>query len=754
MEIKNYFAQDAQGNIMPSANCYLYLPGTTTLATGLVDGNGVPISNPFLASSIGQVTFGAPNGVYDLRISQGARDTTIEIQCADLLQALNETASFLGAKSSAPTTRNDGSALQIADRYFNTSDQLEYLYKSTGWVVNNLDGQLIATSQGASLVGAVMQDGSTGTVQQAITSGDTKLRQDLIGGDGAKMIGHNRSFLSASIANAAQVFDADSINIREKRFTDLITYRPDPDDYKTWDWQPAVQGAISYLYDLAFSALRVGAIPDICVTGALYKMRSSVTMYPWMHIRSIGNVTFDFTGAPANSDGFVIHNELSWTNTGTGYSVSGSGSACLNGANGTILILGAGQETVTGRALVIGNTVGGKDPCRDGRVANVYVRGWQVAVDFQTFSTYLWSFHDCRLENNKYNVRTPVSNTNSGERMEFYNCNLSGSGLTGSSIYHRGGSYDIHFVGCSLDFVQDVVLVDGGNYSSLNFTDCHFEAWDGYLVNVVSGGGYFSVNIIQSTGYPSHYRDTRPGLNSSGRPLFYANAGCSLQVNLQTSRLSLSQPCFSEGPFVSGGAGDIRVKVSSPTRYAFNYAGTAIDQGVKDWNFQTDAVDTLATALTGWTFDNTSSVTVASSKLVLDGAKKVLQVVGTSDASYCQLTSKDKVPVRPGDLVFSWSAVSRIGLTSGTTNLQCRVVWYDSAGAVLLIPPLWNTVAMKTVFDSDQLPNFSEGNARYIAGEPQPYFAPPGAAFVAFRGLFTSFTGNLLISRASVWVSR
>ncbi|MBP3935873.1 MAG: hypothetical protein J6D44_18670, partial [Pseudomonas sp.] len=168
MEIKNYFAQDAQGNIMPSANCYLYLPGTTTLATGLVDGNGVPISNPFLASSIGQVTFGAPNGVYDLRIAQGARDTTVEIQCADLLQALNETASFLGAKSSAPTTRNDGSPLQVADRYFNTSDQLEYLYKSTGWVANNLDGQIIATSQGASLVGATLGDGSLGTVQQAI----------------------------------------------------------------------------------------------------------------------------------------------------------------------------------------------------------------------------------------------------------------------------------------------------------------------------------------------------------------------------------------------------------------------------------------------------------------------------------------------------------------------------------------------------------------------------------------------------------
>ena len=176
MEILNFFAQDAQGNIMPSAECYLYAPGTTNLVSGLVDINGMPISNPFQASSIGQVQFGAPNGVYDLRMKKGARDTTIRIQCADLLQALNETASFLGARATAPTTRADGTPLQLADRYLNTTDQIEYIYKSSGWVANNLDGQMLATTQGASLVGALMQDGSAVTVQQAINQGDVKFK--------------------------------------------------------------------------------------------------------------------------------------------------------------------------------------------------------------------------------------------------------------------------------------------------------------------------------------------------------------------------------------------------------------------------------------------------------------------------------------------------------------------------------------------------------------------------------------------------
>lgn len=248
MEIKNYFAQDAQGNIMPSANCYLYLPGTTTLATGLVDGNGAPISNPFLASNIGQVTFGAPNGVYDLRISQGARDTTIEIQCADLLQAMNETASFLGAHSAPPASGNSGEPLQIYYRYFNTVDQLEYLYKSTGWVANNLDGQLLATSQGASLIGAVMQDGSPGTVQDAIDIGDISLRSDLSSdAEGASLSAWKRKPLASGIKTVQGALDAQMVSVWESAFVALITVKPNPIDPSTWDWTPAFQAAVNAL---------------------------------------------------------------------------------------------------------------------------------------------------------------------------------------------------------------------------------------------------------------------------------------------------------------------------------------------------------------------------------------------------------------------------------------------------------------------------------------------------------------------------
>lgn len=88
METKNYFSTDAAGNILPSATCYVYVAGTTDLATGLVNINGASLSNPFTAQPTGLVQFKAPNGEYDLRVTKSGRDFTIRIQCFDGVEFL------------------------------------------------------------------------------------------------------------------------------------------------------------------------------------------------------------------------------------------------------------------------------------------------------------------------------------------------------------------------------------------------------------------------------------------------------------------------------------------------------------------------------------------------------------------------------------------------------------------------------------------------------------------------------------------
>lgn len=51
--------------------------------------------------------------------------------------ATARTAGFIQPSATAPVVRDNGLPLQIGDRYFNTTEQAEYLYKSDGWSAND-----------------------------------------------------------------------------------------------------------------------------------------------------------------------------------------------------------------------------------------------------------------------------------------------------------------------------------------------------------------------------------------------------------------------------------------------------------------------------------------------------------------------------------------------------------------------------------------------------------------------------------------
>lgn len=82
MELKNFFVQDSAGNIIPSATANVYLPGTTTHATGLQNVAGAPITSP-IAVTGGLLKFRAPDGEYDLRIVAPGRDNTLRVRFID-----------------------------------------------------------------------------------------------------------------------------------------------------------------------------------------------------------------------------------------------------------------------------------------------------------------------------------------------------------------------------------------------------------------------------------------------------------------------------------------------------------------------------------------------------------------------------------------------------------------------------------------------------------------------------------------------
>ena len=88
MELKNFFAQDDAGNILSEATCYVYVRGTESLAPVLKKANGVALANPFITDQSGFAEFGAPNGLYDVRVTKGARNFRVRMQFSDVAETV------------------------------------------------------------------------------------------------------------------------------------------------------------------------------------------------------------------------------------------------------------------------------------------------------------------------------------------------------------------------------------------------------------------------------------------------------------------------------------------------------------------------------------------------------------------------------------------------------------------------------------------------------------------------------------------
>ena len=768
MEIKSYFAQDAQGNIMPSADCYLYAPGTTNLVSGLVDISGSPLSNPFQASSIGKVQFGAPNGVYDLRMKRGVRDQTIRIQCADLLQALNETASFLGARSTAPTTRADGTPLQLADRYLNTTDQIEYIYKASGWVANNLDGQLLATSQGAMLVGATMQNGSAGTVQQAINEGDVNLRRDLSDSSGAGMIGWTRTVSPAGspfVYGLKGALDSSRISIQEKQWADLaIKPAATINDPRTWDWAPAWTGLMNFLIAKATADGTTYGLPAVRIPPYQYKMNSPITIPNWIKCAFEGFSIFDFAGAPAGTDHLSI-SASSLTVPASSFSYNGP---CLDGSGGSLLVRGSGLGSSTSAGIFAGNKVAGTSVSREIGLINISVQNCNRALEFGKYGSYLFAATGCRFENNFWNIVTPTGTvSNSGERMVFDKCIIAGSGDGGASIRHQCDTMDLFFTNCSFDFNYDVLLCDVGcTYCAITFDTCHFEGWDNYLVNWRStNGANVYINFNTPTILPTTYRLANPlVLNSAARPLvkFGGAKFTRVDVKIHNPVIRLTHAPWIEDPFMSindnpsdDPAARKTLTVTGYTPYSYNAFGTSDTVLNMDFNFQKDAVGTAVTAMTSWMRGAAPSM-VTSDAVADDGSgKKVLALTATNITNYYFLKSKVAYPVRPGQTVYTWAALSMKGLTMpdgsnpGLPNVQLGVEFVYADGS--LVRGFSVTRNMGTQFADTGMPNFAQGAARYMATDPLGTLIPAGVVAIRPYIGFTNWVGSLYISRVGAW---
>lgn len=293
------------------------------------------------------------------------------------------------------------------------------------------------------------------------------------------------------------------------------------------DKSVVLQRAIDLVFSKARASGRTYELPIIRVRAGRYKMQNSVHLPPYIQIQSQGSVTFDFSAAQDSVDGFIINSES--TMKADALKMPGNSAPCLNGSQGAIAILGSGRKNSQGSALVIGNTKPSGTHCRDVKFANLVITGWNKANEYKTTDTYLINFRDCRLENNAYNLYVAGKSNNSGEKLSYDNCVLAGAG--NENIFISADGFDFNFLNCSFDFSRhDILSFDqGAGYQCVRFIGCHFEQWDGYVVNCHNKLN--NISVIMSNVIFLPRSNLRTIVNSPSRALFKLNDGVSMHLS-------------------------------------------------------------------------------------------------------------------------------------------------------------------------------------------------------------------------------
>lgn len=584
---------------------------------------------------------------------------------------------------------------------------------------------------------------------------------------GAGYIGWERAPRTPLGTGVAGYLDNTRLSLWEPRFVGLAV-KPNPMDPATWDWGPAIQAAIDYIINLAIAKGSTYGVPTLIVPAYNYLVGSRIKTVPWVKIQFEGASVWDFKNAPAGGE-YVTIGSSSMVVPAATFSSTG---ACMAGAAGGTLLIqgGATMATNTSAGLFIGNKVDGQSVVREVGLVGISVRGCNRAIEFGKYGTYLFNAMECHFEHNFYNLVTPEGTVrNSGERMVFTTCIFAGSGVGGASILFRCDTFDLFFTTCSFDFNHDIIRCDNGaTYATITLSNCHLEGWDGYIVNwQASGGANFYITLDTCTILPTTYRTPSPLVqNSPSRPLVRFGTTTQLsrcEVRFKNPVFRFTYLPWTEDAFLSVNeqpttdpTGRRAVSVTGYTPYSYSAHGTMDTVSVMDYDFQKDPVGTAVSAMSCWERGVTPNL-VSSDSLADDGTgKKVLAVVGTGISSYAFYRSKHRYPVQPGQTAYVWSACSRKGLTQpegsdvNLPNLQLGVEYEYADGSKVRGP--FVVYSMGRQFRDTAMPNYAEGEARYISSGSAGTLIPAGVVAVRPYIGYTNFVGTLYVSRIGLWL--
>ncbi|MFS2224459.1 hypothetical protein [Pantoea sp. B65] len=531
------------------------------------------------------------------------------------------------------------------------------------------------------------------------------------------------------------------------------------------DSSGALQKTIDLVEKIAIDNKSASGLPQIIMpAGKRIILNKQINATPYIKLNALGPVWLDFSHCKTGEGnmGFRVKNGTKFDDD-----IGKMFANQTSFLDGPIFIQGPGKDKLsssTDFAIDFGNNEEGHSPCRNARIDGVTVTGFGCAFNFRGINTYLTNFRDCRFEGNRINIRIcPPKTIDSGERISFDNCVFSGSGIHSgtnvpadeASVYIDAPGFDLNFFNCSFDFSFGDVIKMGNRhgYLKLDFLSCHFEEWEGYFINSPYdsiAGGNTSVYISCSIFLPRCQR--RDVANSPSRPLFNLAAG--IVVNIQDFEIRHEVRPYNDDLMMRtiGSKGGLRV--SDYVKDPFPHIVTKINH---DYNF---SYDDLGVNFTNeipslwWARMSVNAITAKVVAVSIPDSTNTHAVELTSTASsgaYYVLRSKEKLPVRPGEILGAFAALQALQAT-GPITCTLEFFFFDYQGVQLSgIGSQSKQYNFNNVFADSKVPNFDKGNDRSIAITQTGYWVPAGASGAEIQLTISNFMGTVNLTRAGAY---
>lgn len=482
--------------------------------------------------------------------------------------------------------------------------------------------------------------------------------------------------------------------------------------------------------------------PTIYVDAGEYITTGTLSMSSWVSIVARGNVVVSASGLASNSYMLKI------TNTISGISPGSLSSDTIGSEGGNLLLVGPGK-TGDVDGIFLGNSTSVSD-VRNVKLRHVSVTGVRRSLTFGSINTYMFTAHDCHFEGSQVNVYLPnTTSANSGEKMVF-NDTIFG-GADAYHFYMATPGMDITCNGCSFDFTNGDVIygAQSWGFAKLTLNDAHIEGYDGRFIYVeprAGSGSSVGTNrsiMLNNVGNLPRLRTNIRAYNSPSRLKIDAR---DTPVFISGLDMRSEAPPYTEDYFLVGATTDLTIVgyIKDP------YMHVPSVNHIMNMGY-TMSAETIGTVVnSSGTMDALTAFTctarnAATAEVVARDSGKMLKLTVSTGGSI-RFASKQKLRVPPGEHLGLYSAISIASSTGTNRNLTPYMDWYDSAGN-LISTTQGTSTNMNTVFEDSTVPNYAEGNARFIGSPLIRFRVPETAVECRPNWQFSGMVGDVYVSR-------